>query len=477
MEIRDIFTPDIRKIAKDYYSRKDIQQLLISEAKNREIAFRYVETFGKRPDILQYENDIYSLAEKGVTSFHMSEEIWSEPLELKTEMSKEELDKLRIGWDLIIDIDSKYLEYNKIAAELLVEALKFHNIKNMGVKFSGGTGFHVGLSFKAFPKKIQSLNIKDFFPEGPRLIASYLKEMIKKPLSERILSLNSLSEIATSLKKPEEEFIVDGQFDPFTIVSIDTILISSRHLFRMPYSLHEKTALASVVLKPEELENFQPKDADPLKAQVLAFIPEARQGEASELLREALDWHKNKEPEKNESSYNAPGGERKNYKPLQISDFSDKNFPPAIQKILKGVQDGRKRSVFILLNFLRAIGMDRKEIEKKLYDWNKKNPVPLQEGYIKSQISWSYRNKLVLPPNYDKDYYAGVGAKPTEEELRYKNPVNFMARKFAQAEYEKENRKKYAEKMARKEAREKKIPKKKAIKIKKENIKIKEGNR
>ncbi|GAI54180.1 unnamed protein product, partial [marine sediment metagenome] len=48
----------------------------------------------------------------------------------------------------------------------------------------------------------------------------------------------------------------------------DLILVSPRHLFRAPYSLHEKTALASVVLKPEEIKNFQPTDADPLKAKV-----------------------------------------------------------------------------------------------------------------------------------------------------------------------------------------------------------------
>jgi len=454
----------IRNLTHLYYSRPEIQKALFEFSKHREVVPRYFEGFGKRPDMFQYPADVFELVKKGATSFHCSQELWSAPLEIETGMPPEKLNELREGWDLLLDIDSKYLDYSKILAQLIVKVLKFYGVKNIGIKFSGSKGFHLIIPWKAFPKEINEIKTSGMFPEWPRILTEFIIRSTKKELIEKITQLTKPNKYVRDFQAPKE-------------VMPDLILVSPRHLFRMPYSLHEKTALASVVLKPEELENFQPKDADPLKAQVLAFIPEARQGEASELLREALDWHKNKEPEKNESSYNAPGGERKNYKPLQISDFSDKNFPPAIQKILKGVQDGRKRSVFILLNFLRAIGMDRKEIEKKLYDWNKKNPVPLQEGYIKSQISWSYRNKLVLPPNYDKDYYAGVGAKPTEEELRYKNPVNFMARKFAQAEYEKENRKKYAEKMARKEAREKKIPKKKAIKIKKENIKIKEGNR
>ncbi|OIO41606.1 hypothetical protein AUJ10_00385 [Candidatus Pacearchaeota archaeon CG1_02_31_27] len=427
MEIRDIFTPDIRKIAKEYYSRKDIQQLLISEAKNREIAFRYVETFGKRPDILQYENDIYSLAEKGVTSFHMSEEIWSEPLELKTEMSKEELDKLRIGWDLIIDIDSKYLEYNKIAAELLVEALKFHNIKNMGVKFSGGTGFHVGLSFKAFPKKIQSLNIKDFFPEGPRLIASYLKEMIKKPLSERILSLNSLSEIATSLKKPEEEFIVDGQFDPFTIVSIDTILISSRHLFRMPYSLHEKTKLASVVIKPEQIKEFHIGWAKPSRVFPRVFLPEPEKDEARELLTQALDWKarrksEEKEKEKIESKFEQ----------IKIENITDDLFPKCIRNILEGIKkDGRKRALFVLITFFRSLHMDENIIEKRIFEWNLKNYRPLKEGYIKAQLDWFKKQKRILPPNCDNDsYYKDLGVCENDSCRNIKNPVNYVLRQI-----------------------------------------------
>ena len=73
--------------------------------------------------------------------------------------------------------------------------------------------------------------------------------------------------------------------------------------------------------------------------------------------------------------------------------------------------------------------MDRDELEKRIYDWNNKNALPLKEGYLKAQILWSYRNKIVPPPNYDKDYYKGVGVIPTDEELRMKNPVNYVVRK------------------------------------------------
>ncbi len=93
------------------------------------------------------------------------------------------------------------------------------------------------------------------------------------------------------------------------------------------------------------------------------------------------------------------------------------------------MEDGRKRALFILLNLFRSAGMEKDELEKRIYDWNKKNKIPLKEGYIKSQLLWSYRNKIIPPPNFEKDHYKGIGIIPTEEELRYKNPVSYLAKK------------------------------------------------
>ena len=73
----------------NYYLRKDIQSSIIKSAKNREVAVVYSDKgFGKRPDILQYENDIAELAKQGATSFHISEEHWKNPLLIRTGMSK-----------------------------------------------------------------------------------------------------------------------------------------------------------------------------------------------------------------------------------------------------------------------------------------------------------------------------------------------------------------------------------------------------
>ena len=65
------------------------------------------------------------------------------------------------------------------------------------------------------------------------------------------------------------------------IGGFDLVLVAPRHLFRMPYSLHEKTSLASIVLKKEDIEDFKPQDADPMKAKIIDFYPENEENEGA----------------------------------------------------------------------------------------------------------------------------------------------------------------------------------------------------
>jgi hypothetical protein len=126
----------VRKICSAYYSRPDIRKAMFEFSKNRECVPRYFDGFGTRPDAFQYDSDILELAKKGATSFHCSEEIWKDPLEIVTGMSEEDLKKLRLGWDLLIDIDCKYIEYSKKAANAIIRALARHGVENVGIKFS-----------------------------------------------------------------------------------------------------------------------------------------------------------------------------------------------------------------------------------------------------------------------------------------------------------------------------------------------------
>ena len=54
----------------------------------------------------------------------------------------------------------------------------------------------------------------------------------------------------------------------------------------------------------------------------------------------------------------------------------------------------------------------------------------MRDGYVSSQVSWSYKQKKLLPPNYDKPHYKGIGITPTSDELKSKNPVSYTIRKM-----------------------------------------------
>jgi DNA primase catalytic subunit len=409
MEEQSIREKRIRKITSLYYSKPEIQKAIFEFSKNRETIPRYFEGFGKRPDSFEYKGDIFELVKKGATSFHCSEEIWENPMKIDTGMNEEQLNELRTGWDLLIDIDSKYIDYSKISAELITKVLKFHGIKNIGIKFSGSKGFHIIIPWKAFPKEINNVQTKDKFPEWPRIIVRYLIQQIEKQLIEKVSDLSRPSKYVKDFQAPKE-------------VMPDLVLVSPRHLFRTPYSLHEKTALASVVINPEEISKFDMKDADPMQVEIKDFMPNVEEGEAKELLVQALDWYKENNPEQEEKKTG-------DFKAIKISNLSENNLPPCIKKILKGVSDGRKRSVFILINLFRSIGMDREELEKRIYSWNEKNNPPLKKGYVKSQLSWSFRGKPIMPPNC-KEFYQGIGVCDPDNFCRMiKNPVNYVVRK------------------------------------------------
>jgi len=402
----------IRKITHLYYSQPRIQKVIFDFSTNREICPRYFEGFGKRPDSLQYESDIFELVKKGATSFNCSEELWENPLAIQTGMSEKELNTLRIGWDLILDIDSKYIDYSKIYAKIIINFLEFSGVKNVGIKFSGSKGFHMIVPWRAFPKEINRVQTKDMFPEWPRILTKYIMEKTKPKLIDEITKLSSPNKYIRDFQAPKE-------------VMPDLVLISPRHLFRMPYSLHEKTALASVVINKNKLMEFQLKDAEPFKAEIKDFIPECRQGEATQLLMQALDWNKEITPKEEKKNFE--------YKPIQIADRSEKNFPPCIKKILLGISDGKKRGLFALINFFRSIGTEKDELEKILNSWNEKNNPKLSQGYIKSQISWALKRKSIMPPNC-MEFYQGISVCTPDELCKLiKNPVNYIVRKNFQS--------------------------------------------
>ncbi|MBI2139996.1 hypothetical protein HYU14_03665 [Candidatus Woesearchaeota archaeon] len=410
----------------NHYKRQDIQKAIVACAQDREIAVKFQDKgFGKRPDILVYPRDVLELAKQGCSSFHSSEELWINPLQLSPSMRKQEMEKLRKGWDLLIDIDCKFLEFSKIAADLLIKALRHHGIASVSCKFSGGTGFHIGVPFEAFPEKVHDRETRHWFPEGPRAIAQYLVDKIQSPLRDALLSqgIEALTE-KTGLKY--DEMVAGGEFNPFSFIKIDTLLISSRHLFRMPYSFNEKTGLVSVPINPDKVPAFQKEIAFWKNVHASKFVFLGREhiasNEGKALLVQAFDYVAQSEKKKTD-------GPRKQFIMEDIQEaIPEQFFPPCIQTILKGLKDGKKRSVFVLVNFLRSVGWEYDAIEKRLLEWNSHNPEPLRDVTIVGQLRYhKSQGKKVFPPNCSNAmYYKDLGVCcPTEICQRFKNPVNF----------------------------------------------------
>lgn len=405
-----------------HYKREDVCRAIINAAEDKEIAVKYGDKgFGKRPDVLKYPKDVLEFAKKGATSFHCSEELWTNALQLGPKLSKKDMDKLRKGWDLVLDIDCPILEYSQIAADLLVQALRYHGVKSISVKFSGNHGFHIAVPFDAFPKTVHGTPTRVLFPDGPRKIAAYLGEMIKSHLAQKLIAFDDIKSICKKTGKSFKDVVKHGMFDPFEVLQIDTVLIASRHLYRMPYAFNEKSGLVSIPIKPEDVLKFDKKDADPKNITVgmnfLDFKPEPN--EAKKLIIQAFDF-KIREDEvkiKETREFSSP-------EDAVPEDY----FPPCIRNILKGLQDGKKRSLFVLVNFLTSCGWDYDKIDELLEKWNQKNPDQLREVILKGQLRYHKANKKkVLPPNCDnKSYYIDMHVcTPDNFCPRIKNPVNY----------------------------------------------------
>lgn len=424
----------------EYYSRKDVQNAILKACEDREVAPRYGDGFGKRPDVVQYQGDILEMARRGATSFHISEERWSDPLNLKPGMVKKDLDENRLGWDLILDIDTPYWDYAKWTGYYLIEALKFHDVKNISVKFSGNKGLHIAVPFESFPSEVNCIEIKNLFPDGPRIITAYLQNMIHEMLANKLLEKeNNITAIAQRTGKKKEELLENNKFNPFKIIEIDTVLISNRHLFRAPYSLHEKSGLASVPIDPEKILEFEKVEAEPEKIKFKnKFLDKESfvKYDAKNLLIQAFDWWGKKHEKKGPDVILT----NRDFK-LPSDAIPEEFFPHCIKKILEGnMEDGKKRAVFILINFLKHMGWRYEDVEKKIIDWNKINKNPLPQSYVLAQLSWHKKQKeTILPPNCsNKSYYEDLRLNcPINICTKYKNPVNFAQHKYKIAQEEK----------------------------------------
>jgi len=410
----------------NYYSRKDIQKSIFESSVNRELAVKFGDKgFGKRPDILQFEKDIYELAKQGATSFHISEERWKNPLLLKPGMTKNQFDGLRTSWDLLIDLDGEF-EYTKVAAYLITEALKFHNLNSYSIKFSGSRGFHIIIPFETFPNSLNKIETKLLFPDLARIIINYLKQMIKDSLAQELIKKHGIEE----------------NVNPFSLVDVDSIAISNRHMFRAPYSYNEKSGLISIPINEEDILNFDKETAkiENVKTNIKFFdLEKIKPGEASQLIIQAYDWNHKAKRQQEDKEIKILNN-KKDFQQL-TSALKTEYFPPCVTKCLNGLEDGKKRFLFILMNFLKNVGYNNDGIKNIVLEWNKKNKEPLRENYIISQLNWNRRQKQgPLPQNcpIDKENLSSNSdniyidlniCDPDNLCKLIKNPVNYTIRK------------------------------------------------
>jgi len=471
-----------------YYNREDVRNAIVEASLDREVAIKYTEKFGHRPDVLNNSQDVIEAVKEGASSFHLSEERWQNPLGLAPNMSSKDLDDNRIGWDFILDIDFELFECSKIIAARVVKAIKKHGIKSISLKFSGNKGFHIGIPFEAFPSKIAGQETRLLFPEGPQRITRYIINYINRPennfeLTNKILEKYSVDELCKSIGKGRNEvfsavcskcgaeikndakavteFICptcdyrtldeksaymscpkckklmhkertekkrickcgSSSFREKLNPKIDTILVSSRHMFRAPYSLHEKSGLVSVPLNISKLEEFKKEDANPENVKTtIKFLDRnnAIKEEAKQLLIEAFDYTQKAQVKENNIEYEKLEG-----------SLSEKTFPPCVNKCLLGMNDGRKRSVFFLIGFLSNCGYDNKSIETIIKEWNKKNREPLPETYVIGQLRYrKQQSRAMMPPNC-RGFYQELGiCFPDSLCDKIKNPVQYAKRKI-----------------------------------------------
>ncbi len=378
-----------------HYKRPDVQEKMLAAASGREIGLRFgTGGFGKRPDVLNFSGDIMAAVAQGATSFHTSEERWHNPLDIRTEMTRREQDELRSGWDLVLDIDCPIFEYSRIAAELCVAVLRDHGVEP-AVKFSGNKGFHIAVPWESFPSSIGNKQTSRLFPEAPRIIASYIKELIAEPLAGRIMEMDGIDGVKAKTGKSFAELTVKQEgmdvLNTDAFLEIDTVLLASRHLYRMPYSLHEKSGLVSTPINPDKVGKFKREMAAIERFKVSDFdFPGTGTPMQAEVLLKAA-YERDSFNKAAASSLLQQAGQTGEWKPIGAK-MPLETFPPCIHFILNGIEDGRKRAVFVLLNFLTTAGWNEQEVRSLLAEWNQKNPEPLREQLIEGQVRYHFAN-------------------------------------------------------------------------------------
>ena len=161
-----------------------------------------------------------------------------------------------------------------------------------------------------------------------------------------------------------------NQFNPYSVLEIDSVAITPRHLIRMPYSINEKKGRVSLPISPEMIEDFEPDMAKPENIkEYKPFIDRSKavSGEANELFIQAFDFFK-----KSAMDDKPDEAVKKMNFAKSFEKIPPEKYPPCIKSLLDGLIDGKKRALFILVNYFKSANYSREEINEIIKEWNKK---------------------------------------------------------------------------------------------------------
>jgi DNA primase large subunit len=179
--------------------------------------------------------------------------------------------------------------------------------------------------------------------------------------------------------------------------------------------------------------------ADTVLVSNIVFLDDSHTtpGEAEHLLKEAFDFNPLVETDE----------EAKRLKKAFIvseeitQKIPEELFPPCIQLLLQSLKDGKKRALFILINFMTSVGWTHDEIKERLAAWNKVQPEQLRETTIVTHLNYHrQQHKQILPPNcptrqnnipvIQQNYYTDLQVcHPDSLCAKIKNPVQYAKKK------------------------------------------------
>ena len=173
-----------------------------------------------------------------------------------------------------------------------------------------------------------------------------------------------------------------------------------------------------MVIEESELDSFEKEFAEPEKIKEIKkfFKRDSSEEGDSKNLFSGLDFTE-------KSGY---VGSKRSFETIKIK-LNKELFPPCMKRISEGLDDGRKRALFSLVNFYKKFDIEWETLEIEIYAWNEKNRPALKKGYIKAQLDWHRRQSKRIPPPNCKDYYKEIGVCfPDNICQKIRNPLTYV---------------------------------------------------